>query len=190
MSNPVEALVAELRRYETQEIESMPGLKGHEDWIRADELEAALASLRPSPSGDVGSPVDGPRLRGGSRVAEPKQPQEQMMDKTKAGLYRKFDVRRTDGSSAPGAKHEGCSYFVLDLTHASHAIPALRAYAESCRKDYPTLADDLDKGASKAGAAERIGPTYWDARRDGRLSCTSCGWDVGGGHDESCYLSE
>lgn len=34
--------LTQLRRYETQEIESLAGLKGHEDWIRADELDAAL----------------------------------------------------------------------------------------------------------------------------------------------------
>lgn len=69
------------------------------------------------------------------------------MDKRTSGLYRKFEVTRTDGSSAPGKKHDGCSYFVLDLDHDAHAIPALRAYARSCRKDYPALADDLESFA-------------------------------------------
>ena len=59
------------------------------------------------------------------------------------GLYGKFNVTRTDGSSAPGGKHAGCEYFVLDVTHDPHAIPALRAYADSCEADYPLLARDL-----------------------------------------------
>ena len=67
-----------------------------------------------------------------------------MGDKTK-GLYRKYDVRRTDGSSEPGQKHHGCEYFVLDVTHDPHAVAALKAYADSCRNEYPLLADDLDK---------------------------------------------
>ena len=59
------------------------------------------------------------------------------------GLYRKFSVIRNDGKSAEGEKHENCFYFVLDLTHDIHAIPALRAYAKSCAEDYPELSKDL-----------------------------------------------
>jgi hypothetical protein len=60
------------------------------------------------------------------------------------GLFHKFDVRRVDGSDALGGKHDGCNYFVLDLTHDKHAIPALRAYAKSCKAEYPHLAHDLE----------------------------------------------
>lgn len=66
------------------------------------------------------------------------------MDKRERGLYGKFQVRRMDGTDAPGAKHDQCSYFVLDLTHDPHAIPAIRAYAKSCRDEYPALATDLN----------------------------------------------
>lgn len=59
------------------------------------------------------------------------------------GLYEKFHVERTDGKSAEGEKHHGCEYFILDLTHDKHAIPALLAYIKACRKEYPLLADDL-----------------------------------------------
>ncbi len=77
-----------------------------------------------------------------------------MNDKDKPqGLYRKFAVTRTDGSSGPGGKHEHCSYFVLDLDHDRHAPAAIRAYAESCRADYPVLARDLD---SLVFASERV----------------------------------
>ena len=66
-----------------------------------------------------------------------------MSDKRKEGLYNKFSVQRRDGKDAPGCKHHGCEYFVLDLTHDKHAAPALRAYAESCKKEYPVLAYEL-----------------------------------------------
>ncbi|MDE3244478.1 MAG: hypothetical protein KGN80_00210 [Acidobacteriota bacterium] len=66
-----------------------------------------------------------------------------MSNDQEKGLYRKFEVRRTDGSSEPGGKHENCRYFVLDLDHDPHAASALDAYAWSCRKDYPALANDL-----------------------------------------------
>lgn len=59
------------------------------------------------------------------------------------GVYNKFTVTRNDGSSEPGGKHEGCEYFVLDLTHDPFAMPALRAYAANCAKKYPQLAADL-----------------------------------------------
>jgi hypothetical protein len=60
------------------------------------------------------------------------------------GLYQKFNVSRTDGSDAPGGKHHGCSYFVLDITHDPFAINALAAYANACRDSLPLLAKDLD----------------------------------------------
>lgn len=65
-----------------------------------------------------------------------------MGDKTR-GLYRKFTVTRTDGSSAKGGKHDGCNYFVLDVTHDKHADAALLAYAASCEAEYPLLAQDV-----------------------------------------------
>lgn len=68
---------------------------------------------------------------------------ETPMDKHSVGLYEKFRVERTDGKSAPGEKHSGCRYFVLDLDHDPHAAPALKAYAESCESEYPNLAADL-----------------------------------------------
>ena len=80
--------------------------------------------------------------------------EERMIDKHAAGLYRKFEVRRTDGSDAPGGKHEHCEYFVLDATHDPCAIPALRAYANACRAEYPRLAEDLDALAERHGRKE------------------------------------
>jgi hypothetical protein len=59
------------------------------------------------------------------------------------GLYGKFYIERTDGKSAPGEKHHGCQYFILDLTHDQHAPAALRAYAQACAQTHPELAADL-----------------------------------------------
>lgn len=66
-----------------------------------------------------------------------------MVDRER-GIYEKFKVERTDGSSAPGGKHEKCFYFVLDTVHDPFAITALQAYARVCRKDYPLLANDIE----------------------------------------------
>lgn len=66
-----------------------------------------------------------------------------MDDKRTRGLYGKFIVKRADGTHRPGEKHDGCEYFVLDLKHDPFAIPALAAYAEHCRDEYPQLAADL-----------------------------------------------
>ena len=63
-------------------------------------------------------------------------------DKDK-GLYEKFSVHRVDGRSNRGQKHEGCKYFVLDLTHDKFALAAIRAYAEACKAEYAALSADL-----------------------------------------------
>lgn len=59
------------------------------------------------------------------------------------GLFRKFVVNRVDGSDAPGGKHHGCEYFVLDLDHDKAAPAALVAYAEAVAETHPQLAADL-----------------------------------------------
>ena len=70
------------------------------------------------------------------------------------GLYQKFFIDRVDGKSAPGAKHFGCEYFVLDLTHDPYALPALEAYALACQDDYRQLARDLMEKVKKAEAGD------------------------------------
>jgi hypothetical protein len=71
------------------------------------------------------------------------------------GLFRKFDVRRVDGSDKPGGKHHGCTYFVLDVDHDPCARPALAAYAAACEATHPALAADL---LTKWGAAPTTQP--------------------------------
>lgn len=39
------------------------------------------------------------------------------MSDSDKGLYQKFIVYRTDGTSEKGGKHAGCDYFVLDIDH-------------------------------------------------------------------------
>ena len=68
------------------------------------------------------------------------------------GWHEKFEVTRTDGSSAPGQRHAECEYFVLDLAHDPDAKVALLAYAVACRtldRRWPTtsLRGSCDQGA-------------------------------------------
>lgn len=65
------------------------------------------------------------------------------IDQHQLGLYKKFNVSRTDGKDVPGGTHEHDEYFVLNLTTDKHAAQALAAYVESCASEYPKLADDL-----------------------------------------------
>ena len=63
------------------------------------------------------------------------------MDKTR-GLVEKYQVEEVDDPRDLQA-HK-LKFFVLDLIHDPHAIPALRAYADSCEADgYSELAADL-----------------------------------------------
>jgi hypothetical protein len=71
-------------------------------------------------------------------------------DDTDRGIYRKFKVERTDGSSSRGGKHETCAYFVLDLQHDPFALPALKAYARACKGKFPDLAQDIQEIVSAA----------------------------------------
>lgn len=83
---------------------------------------------------------------------DPSKPAEQQ------GLFRKFDVRRVDGSDQPGGKHYGCRYYVLDLNHDQHAPAAMRAYAAACRATHPQLASDIEAefGASTASTVPML----------------------------------
>jgi hypothetical protein len=98
-----------------------------------------------------------------------------------AGLYRKFSVERTDGSSEPGGKHEHCNYFVLDWAHDKYARAAALAYATACEAEYPDLARDLrDRAAAVVAHAEppRAVPLVRDEPPAEPVSPALCG-DVG-----------
>lgn len=84
------------------------------------------------------------------------------------GLYRKFEVRRVDGSDKPGGKHDGCAYFVLDIDHDPHAPAALSAYAAACEASHRQLAADLRQkwGALPVGQNELTKRLMQAARQD------------------------
>lgn len=69
------------------------------------------------------------------------------LDKSDAdrGLYAKFKVTRSDGSSRKGRRHEGCSYYVLDLDHDPYSIAALLTYSDACAETFPALSDDIKR---------------------------------------------
>jgi hypothetical protein len=91
-----------------------------------------------------------------------------MIEDKDRGLYNKFSVYRTDGSSEPGKKHCGCQYLVLDITHDPFAIPAIRAYLRACVDKYPALAADLLKLVNPSalpGTFQKFGKYKEDGER-------------------------
>lgn len=76
------------------------------------------------------------------------------------GLYNKFEVYRRDGSDDPGGKHDGCSYFVLDLTHDEFALETAWYYAQACKAKFPLLSEDL---------SNRVREAYEQMDDEGRL---------------------
>lgn len=89
-----------------------------------------------------------------------------MNDRTR-GLYPIYKVERLDSSTAPGQKHASCFHFVLDAAHDPCALPALRAYADACERDYPLLAADLRRviadGARSLAERERsLDPRHYE----------------------------
>jgi len=59
------------------------------------------------------------------------------------GLYKKFEVYRTDGRDQPGGDRAGARYIVLDLTYDGHARAAALAYAAEVAAEYPQLAVEM-----------------------------------------------
>lgn len=59
------------------------------------------------------------------------------------GLYKKFEVHRTDGRDQPGGDRAGAEYIVLDLTYCPFARAAALAYADKMAADYPQAAAEL-----------------------------------------------
>lgn len=109
-------------------------------WCETPEQAIAAWNRRSGNGGDVAThrhplpPVDGEATLPERDATRPAEQQ---------GLFRKFDIRRVDGSDAPGGKHHGCRYFVLDVEHDPHSVPALIAYAAACEATHPQLAKDL-----------------------------------------------
>ena len=98
-------------------------------------------------------------------VPEEPAPAPQSSDDTNPGLHAKYTVRRNDGRSGPGQKHEHCHYFVLDVDHDEFAFEAMRQYAGACFQKFPELSRDirrvlLERFPDKVGAviAEQMEP--------------------------------
>ena len=81
-------------------------------------------------------------------------------------LEDRYQVTRRDGRDAPGRKHHGCRYFVLDLTHDSKAAALVAAYfdmlaaASLLRQDPPQVAGEDPQATGKAiyeALADRLG---------------------------------
>jgi len=79
----------------------------------------------------------------------------------KDGLYPegKYHISRVDGNDGKGRKHDGCFYFVLDVTHDTFAREALNAYADLCERELPLLAADLRAEVDKARFPSSNAPT-------------------------------
>lgn len=96
------------------------------------------------------------------------------------GLFRKFEVRRTDGSDAtPMGKHYGCEYFVLDINHDPHAAAALSAYADAVEATHPALAADMRSRYALAAAPQppQPEPSTWSTYVAGMVG-GYLGWPV------------
>lgn len=76
-------------------------------------------------------------------AAQPLPGRDRTKPAEQQGLFRKFLVIRTDGSSGIGGKHEHCENFVLDVNHDPHAPAALAAYANEVERTHPALAADM-----------------------------------------------
>lgn len=66
-------------------------------------------------------------------------PETKALSNKERGIYGKYTIFRTDGRPIPDDEF----MFVLKGTDP-HALAALKAYADSCRADYPLLGFDLD----------------------------------------------
>lgn len=68
---------------------------------------------------------------------------------TERGAYEKYTVYKNDEHGNPMHNHES-EYFVLDLVNDPLAADALRAYANSCKNEYPLLSADLLRWVERA----------------------------------------
>lgn len=91
------------------------------------------------------------------------------MDDPEKGFYQKFVVNRVDGRDRKmGDKHYACQYLVIDMDHDPFGLPAIRAYADACENEYPTLARDLRAHADQI-------ESWGDLRRYGSQSAPGGG---------------
>lgn len=70
------------------------------------------------------------------------------------GIYGKYIIQKADGSRLDP---EAC-YFVLRLDTDRAARIAMAQYARSCRKENPTLADDIERCLEELSKPVTHGP--------------------------------
>ncbi|WP_186215998.1 hypothetical protein [Burkholderia gladioli] len=122
-----------------------------EDWH---ERAAALLAL-PPPAGSASAPpahCQCPACSGGTTHA------------SDCAVHNEPAMPRGPCDCAPGGKHHGCEYFVLDLQHDVHAGAALAAYARSCSTTHPALSADLLARAAALGAPVAV--DEWVSKAD------------------------
>jgi hypothetical protein len=154
LSVPRPTLEAMVRNGWVAEAERPANVSDAKAWrITAAGCAAVGLPAAPSPA-PLSSPTPGDGDEGESLLRD--EDVEREKPKQERGLFRKYNVERTDGSSAPGGKHHGCEYFVLDLSHDPFAPPALRAYAAACAAEYPALAADLRTIAAVAPVPAKV----------------------------------
>jgi hypothetical protein len=125
------------RRHRRGDLTGFPGTKGVEDIDFGALLDGAARMVRE---------IERLHVRNYHLILRERERFiESPTDKHSIGVYHKFNVSRTDGSDKPGGKHDGCEYFVLDLTHDPFAKIAAAAYANACEREYPALAADMRK---------------------------------------------
>lgn len=71
---------------------------------------------------------------------------------TERGAYAKYTLYKNDEHGNPITNQLG-DYFVLDLMNDPLAADALRAYANSCKDEYPLLSADLLRWVERAKLA-------------------------------------
>lgn len=155
-ANPIIEAIDEIKEQRTQLLHHLKGA--------VQLLRAAGYSME----GTITSPLmkDLAAIEAGEAV------QRQTVNQQQAGVYRKFNVSRTDGRDQPGGDRHGAEYFVLDVTHDRFAKPALAAYAAACRDAYPALADDMVRRYGITTAAQRECSCGWHGAQD---DCVWCG---------------
>lgn len=75
--------------------------------------------------------------------ADPPQRREHHPGCLEEGLYAKYRVERLDGQDQPGARHHGCRYFPLDLSHDPDGRAVAAIYASLVEAERPRMAQDL-----------------------------------------------
>lgn len=80
------------------------------------------------------------------------------VERDQRGWHNKFRVARIDGEHKAGKKHDGCEYFVLDLTHDPHAVATVMLYGQHVYFRRPGLYRDI---VARYPGAKLFIPPVW-----------------------------